>query len=125
MMRAAPTMGLMMLLSAGWLCAGCGGTQLNPEQTQEYEKLTAERAQMQQKLGQARRKADAAFDKAGSLEKRKKGIFKQVVLCGAKADGQAFGPMPFTGKKKARLKKSGTRKLGNQSCTAYTLEVKK
>lgn len=111
-------------LSAAWL-AGCGGTNLKPAQQKEFEALTAERASIQRKISDARRKADKAFNNAGKLEKQKKAVFKQVVLCGGKADGQAFGPMPFSGKKRARLKANGTRKVGKSQCNAYTLEVKK
>lgn len=115
----------LALLAPPALATGCGGSELKPDQQREYDTLQAERRDISGRLGAAQRRSEKAFRDLGAAEKRKKIHYKHMVLCGARAEGQRFGPFPWGQKKTAKLKFDRSIKVSGASCGYYEFRVVK
>ena len=118
-------MGVALAVLSMSVSVGCGGSELKPTQQREYDKLKAEQSTISKSIGATTRRADKAFNDLGAAEKRKKLVFKQVVLCGATASNQTFGPFAWGKKRRAKLLSKGNKSVSGQSCQAYDLKVVK
>ncbi len=101
----------------------CGGTELRPEQQKEYEKLQAERQDINRRIGSATRRSEKAFRDLGAAEKKNKRAFRDLVMCGADAEGQTFGPFPWGKKRRAKLSASGTARISGLRCDRFKFKV--
>jgi len=105
--------------------AGCGGSELKPDQQKEYDRLQDEKRSIDSRIGKEQARSEKAFRDLGAAEKRKRRAYKHMVMCGARADGQAFGPFPWGQKRTAKLDPSGTIKVSGTACRVYKFEVVK
>ncbi|MCB9523165.1 MAG: hypothetical protein H6702_07255 [Myxococcales bacterium] len=112
------------LALSGLTLAGCGGSQLKPNEQKEYDALKQEQASIQKRIGAANAAADKAFRDAGAAEKAKKLVYKGVLVCGGSASGQYFGALPFTGKKKAALVSKRDKTVSGVQCETFDVSVK-
>ena len=107
--------------------AACGGSQLTPEQQQEYDQLATKKSELRGSLSKVKSKSESTFKRLGKLEKKHKAVAKGALGCGVDPGKQAFGPLPFVHKKgyRAKIVKTGARSVGSKKCLEYKLKVVK
>ena len=92
------------------MVAGCGGTQLTPEQEQEYTSLEGQLGELSGQLKEIKSKSKARYERLGRLEKAAGVITAQSIICGAQLSGQSLGPFPFRYKARYRVAIKGKKK---------------
>ena len=104
---------------------GCGGG-LTPQQQTEYDGLGEKQTALKSEQTKLQRTSKVSFKRLGTLEKRHRGIAKNVLSCGFDLKGQRL-KFPFKHKPgyAAHFISGKSVKKPHTQCTTYRLKVRK